>query len=102
VLSIEELALDENEKLKDKSQSLPLRGCNVELTHVADPHGGTWWTIGFEAFGTMGTVQQDLEHTAKTLAERKPPSFEKTAVASYPAWLKSLYEHGSMPRVSPG
>ena len=74
---------------KDKNAPLPEHGCNVELTRIEIPaNGQTWWTLGFESFGTMTTVGEDLRATAATLAARQPPSLGGGLLASYPAWLE--------------
>ncbi len=82
-----EIALDSDEKPLDKGR-LPDRGCNVELTEVTLPGGEVWWTLGFEAFGTLQTVESDLRSVSSTLAARQPPQFGSGLLASYPAWLK--------------
>lgn len=74
---------------KDKNAPLPEHGCNVELTRIEIPaNGQTWWTLGFESFGTMTTVGEDLCATAAALAARQPPSLDGGLLASYPVWLK--------------
>ncbi|HEY9421972.1 MAG TPA: hypothetical protein VIW92_11205 [Thermoanaerobaculia bacterium] len=87
--SPKEIRLDADEKLAEKEE-LPTRGCNVELTYVqiAD-QGGDWWTLGFEAFGTISTVEADLRAVAATLNQRQPPRLEGGLLASYPMWLKT-------------
>jgi hypothetical protein len=67
---------------------LPARGCNVELTQIDMPDGQTWWSLGFESFGTIQTVAKDLEAAAIMLAERCPPPFKTGLLASYPSWLR--------------
>ena len=63
--------------------------CNVELTRIEIPaNGQTWWTLGFESFGTITTVAEDLRSTAETLAARHPPGLGDGLLASYPAWLE--------------
>ena len=82
----QERALDNEEKPHDK-RSLPALGCNVELTRVRLPNGDVWWTLGFEAFGTLRTVENDLQAVATVLAARQPPALGEGLQASYPAWL---------------
>ncbi|MFI5324398.1 MAG: hypothetical protein ACHQ6U_12935, partial [Thermodesulfobacteriota bacterium] len=68
----------------------PARGCNVELTEVSLENGDIWWTFGFEAFGTISTVEKDLRAVADLLSSRRPPVMPEGLRASYPAWLKTL------------
>jgi hypothetical protein len=82
----QEIPLDPKEQSLDNSP-LPALGCNVELTQVALPGGEPWWTFGFEAFGTVRTVEHDLRAVAAVLAARRPPGLGGGFIASYPAWL---------------
>lgn len=84
-----EIALTSDEKPKDE-QSLPARGCNVELTRVeVSGQDGRWWTLGFEAFGDVTTVGGDLCSVATFLSRRQPPRLEGGFLASYPVWLSA-------------
>lgn len=57
------IPLDPNEK-PNAGYSLPIQGCNVELTEVQIVgHSGVWWTLGFEAFGELDTVPANLSLT---------------------------------------
>jgi len=67
---------------------LPTLGCNVELTQVTLPNRDIWWTFGFEAFGTLRTVENDLRAAATVLAARRPPGLGEGLLASYPTWLR--------------
>lgn len=81
-----EIQVDAEEQPINKER-LP-RGCNVELTHIqVEEGGGQWWTLGFESFGTIATVEADLRAAAAALNERNPPRLEGGLVASYPVWL---------------
>jgi hypothetical protein len=86
----QEIALNEKEQPREEDQPLPPRGCNVELTEVSLPHGDVWWTLGFEAFGSIRTVEDDLRAVATELAARRPPEFGNGLLLSYPAWLKQI------------
>jgi hypothetical protein len=82
-----EIPLDSKEQPLDK-RPLPALGCNVELTQVSLlPGGEIWWTLAFEAFGTMRTVENDLRAVATVLVARRPPGLEGGFMAGYPAWL---------------
>jgi hypothetical protein len=82
----QEIPLDE-EGMPLANRPLPVAGCNAELTRVVLPGGDVWWTLGFEAFGTIRTVEDDLRATVKALVERRPPSLAGALLASYPVWL---------------
>ena len=83
----EEIPVDIKEKPVG-GQALPTFGCNVELTRIRLPNNTIWWTLGFESFGTIQTVDKALAVAAMTLAARRPPDFGTGVLASYPAWLK--------------
>jgi hypothetical protein len=83
----EEIPLDSKEKPLGK-RALPEIGCNVELTRITLRNQEVWWTLGFESFGTLQTLGNDLCAVAATMAARQPPQFGTGLLASYPAWLK--------------
>jgi len=85
-----EIALGRNEQPLDQHRPLPGRGCNVELTKVTLPGDEVWWTLGFEAFGSLATVVNDLKAAAAALAACEPPNLGDAQQASYPAWLQQL------------
>ncbi len=70
--------------------SLPVQGCNAELTEVSTANlTEVWWTLGFEAFGDIGTVPVNL---IKTLASHKATLADLVSsgeLLSYPAWLSA-------------
>jgi hypothetical protein len=82
----QEIPLDAVEQPLDK-RPLPTLGGHVELTRVRLPHGEAWWTLGFEAFGTLRTVENALHAVATMLAARRPPGRGEGLRLSYPAWL---------------
>jgi hypothetical protein len=90
---LREMALDPRESPLD-DRPLPALGCNVELTRVALPSGTIWWTLGFEAFGPVRTLERDLRGAAAALAARRPPLFAQGLLASYPAWLREHAQEG--------
>jgi hypothetical protein len=82
----QEIPLDEAEQPLDK-RPLPTLGGHVELTRVRLAYGEMWWTLGFETFGTLRTVENDLHAVVTTLAARRPPRLGQGLRLSYPAWL---------------
>jgi hypothetical protein len=60
----------------------------VELTKVTLESVDSWWTFGFEAFGALRTVEDDLRKVAALLAKRLPDGVAMGTLASYPAWLQ--------------
>ncbi len=85
----EEIPLNEKEKPSD-GRKLPARGCNVEFTAVTLPDETVWTTLGFESFGTLLTVENDLKLAAAVLAHRNPPAIPNGLLASYPTWLDQV------------
>jgi hypothetical protein len=83
-----ETALDENEAPLAPVTGTLERGCIVELTEVQlRDRGDVWWTLGFESFGRLTTVEDDVRLVAATLAARNPPGLDGWSRASYPEWL---------------
>jgi hypothetical protein len=84
-----EISLGANEK-PTPGHSLPVQGCNVELTEVEMAgYAERWWTLGFEAFGDFESLPTNL--TLTVLLEK--PLLLRTmgpgAFLSYPAWLRA-------------
>jgi len=93
---VREVKLDSAGNLPGGAQ-LPARGCNVEFTKVVVmPTEDEWWSFGFESFGGLDTVVDDLESVAMEMARRMPPAFNNVLVASYPAWIKRCLENGKL------
>jgi hypothetical protein len=61
-------------------------GCGVELTEVTLA-AGTWWTLGFEAFGPLESLAASVGATAQLLVARRPPLLVGGRRSSYPEWL---------------
>lgn len=84
-----EILLGPDEKPK-QGYSLPVQGCNAELTEVSSANlTDPWWTLGFEAFGDLETVPVNL---VKTLASHKATLADLVCsgeLLSYPAWLSA-------------
>ena len=66
------------------------RALRIALTLLEDPVGAPWWTFGFEAFGSLQQVENDLAATVLVLAARGPPPLAGGETNSYPGWLASL------------
>lgn len=64
----------------------PKRGCHLEFTELT-LGGERWWTLGFEAYGPLDTVESDLRRVIALLADRAPPALTGAMTASYPQWL---------------
>jgi hypothetical protein len=68
-------------------RALPGLGCNVELTRVELRGEQVWWTLGFEAFGELSSVERSLRNTLSIMAARQPPPLGTGELLNYPAWL---------------
>jgi hypothetical protein len=78
-----EVRLQEDER--PVSGEKPDVGCNIELTQVnVRQHLGTWWTLGFEAFGNIQSAPDALLKTIKAMGLLPHIDGE---LLSYPAWL---------------
>jgi len=81
-----EIPLGEDETPVD-GRALPGLGCNVELTRVELRGEQVWWTLGFEAFGELPSVERSLRNTLSIMATRQPPPLGTGELLNYPAWL---------------
>jgi hypothetical protein len=81
-----EISVGEDEAPTDR-RPLPRLGCNVELTRVEVGGEDIWWTLGFEAFGELASVERSLRSTLSLMAARRPPSLASGELLNYPAWL---------------
>jgi hypothetical protein len=84
---VTEVELDEEERPRQSPERMLERGCHFELVTI-QVDGCVWWSVGFEAFGPLDTVEHSLVRTVKWLAPAPhvPPGLE----LSYPAWLARL------------
>ena len=71
--------------------------CNVELTSlkVGDEHL-PWTTLGFEAYGTLGEVEELLRNAIGRLAKQPLPPLPGAKPHSYPSWL-ACFRHTERP-----
>jgi hypothetical protein len=66
------------------------QGCYLELTQIW-ARNKPWWSLGFEAFGEMDTVEHNLQLTLNhVLAERDFPPMEAAHSFAYPEWLQRV------------
>ena len=72
-----------------EGKQLPSRGCGIEMTRLSVKNE-TWWTFGFEAFGTLDTIEKDLHSVASLLASQNPPPLGDAVIHSYPSFLNSI------------
>jgi hypothetical protein len=83
-----ELALDANEKLVDRAVLLPVLGCHIELVALeVGEVRARWWTLAFEAFGPLNTVEGSLVRTVAAVQPIKSTALSGGLELSYPAWL---------------
>ena len=62
------------------------QGCFFELVALAIEDGPTtWWTVAFEAFGDLATVEDSLQRTFEHVAS--PAQLASGLAMSYPEWL---------------
>jgi len=84
-----EVELDDQERPRLSPDRLPERGCHFELVDLR-VNDSRWWTLGFEAFGELDTIEDSLDRTVRHLA-RSRPTFAAGLELSYPAWLAELH-----------
>ncbi|MEP0545637.1 MAG: hypothetical protein ABJF88_01765 [Rhodothermales bacterium] len=72
------------------------QGCSLEIAEV-EADGQTWWSVGFEAFGTYdqaALVEYLRRAAAHVFAAADPPALPAAQAMSYPAWLCALSKDG--------
>ncbi len=70
----------------------PVQGCQLELTRIGVEER-TWWSLGFEAFGDVSTIEESLFVVARqVLAAGEPPALEAKESYGYPKWLQIVEE----------
>lgn len=88
---VAEVELDVHERRRDSADRLLERGCQWELVALrVVEENAAWWSLGFEAFGELATVEDSLRRTAAHVASGAP-RFEAGFEFSYPAWLAHLH-----------
>ena len=69
---------------------LVARGCAAELGEIRVA-GETWWSLCFEAFGEIATLQDNLLRVAAHVFQGEgTPRLEAKDSLSYPGWLSRL------------
>lgn len=73
------------------AEAHPVEGCNAELT-VLECAGRAWWTVAFEAFGAVVSLEDHLVGAAAAFfgAGAAPQRFALDQSCSYPVWLARL------------
>jgi len=85
---VREIALDESELPSRHSETLLAEGCNLELTQLTlQTIRPKWWTLGFEAFGSLDSLRQNLVRAVEHVRESPAPEGAAGLELSYPAWL---------------
>jgi len=81
-----EVPLDAEERPIASGRTLE-RGCQFELVvlRIGDA-ASSWWSIGFEAFGELETVEDSLHRTLASVGSRAPALTGGLGL-SYPEWL---------------
>jgi hypothetical protein len=64
--------------------------CNVELTRLQLPNNECWWTLGFEAFGRMETVCEDIRRVGIELTARNSPELSPGIQTGYPQFINQF------------
>ena len=87
--SPEEIPLGDDEKPLDeiRRRSLPVLGCNIEMTEILLPGGDRWWSFGLEAFGDLATLEDDVRAVASVLSRRGIPELCGGLQLNYPRWI---------------
>ena len=84
---LREIALKADESPRDGD--LPESGCNVEFTRATvERSDEVWWTLGYEAFGSLDEVERVLRGCLLVTVARTPtPATTAGKPGSYPEWL---------------
>ncbi len=63
-------------------------GCHLEWTQLT-VNSQEWWTLGIEAFGAWGAIEDSLRKTVRQI-EADKAALRTGASMAYPAWLDAL------------
>lgn len=74
----------------DAVNQRPDEGCNMELAWL-EVNGKKWWSLGFESFGKLDTVEKNLRLVLEqVLPDPNFPEMRAEQSYAYPAWLGML------------
>ena len=74
----------------DAVNQRPDEGCNMELVWL-EVNGKQWWSLGFESFGKLDTVEKNLRLVLEqVLPDPNFPEMRAEQSYAYPAWLGML------------
>ncbi len=86
--TVREIALGENESPLASESESSKEGCTLELTEISFQSSATpWWTLGFEASGTLPSIEKNLRRTVIHVAEDGIPLPADAIELSYPEWI---------------
>ena len=90
-----EVQLDSSERPVVPGSRPLVRGCQFELVAIAiNEHKATWWSVGFEAFGELNTIEDSLDRTLVQVAPLAPNLSDGLGI-SYPEWLARFGVEGT-------
>lgn len=88
-------------KAEDKVEAInaflfPDEGCNMELAKLTPPSDQPWWSLGFESFGQISTIEKNLRFVlAQVLKDPDFPVMKAEHSYAYPKWLAMVLESES-------
>lgn len=83
----------EGSEIPPRPDTLSEQACHLELTKLEiSGQSEIWWTLGFEAFGDLATVSENLCKTVKLLCT-DGFSIEGGDFMAYPPWLDRISSH---------
>ncbi len=88
-VEVREVELDAEERPRHAPGSQLERGCQIELVALRLAGGSPWWSLGFEAFGELPTLEESLRRTIAHVASAAP-DITSGLERSYPAWLAEV------------
>ncbi len=81
-------------EISPRPDTLSEQACHLELTKLEiSGQSEIWWTLGFEAFGDLATVSENLCRTVKLLCVNGC-CIEGGEFMAYPAWLDRISSQG--------
>ena len=72
----------------------PKQGCNLDIAWI-EAGGQKWWSLGFESFGNLDTVEKNLLLVLNyVLADPAFPTLQAANSFAYPTWLSIVLTNG--------